>query len=328
MGLPMTAMKFGLIGYGIMGERLLRAALDHDPGTIAVAGAWDPSPAALERLARDLPQVPRLPSAEALIAASDCVYIASPPASHLGYATRAIESGRAVFCEKPLAVDLASARAFVAATEAHGGRAAVNFPFASSFAVDRLKAWMATGDVGAPLSLTVEVAFAAWPRPWQADAAAWLDGRREGGFTREVVSHFLFLTRRLLGPLTLLEKTVHYPGAGRSEHGVTVRLQAGTVPVTLTGRVGETDKADHNLWTLEGGAGSIRLRDWAVAERLDEAGRWTGDPGARSNEEMRPLVLRRQLDKVAAMTQGLAHDLATVHEAFEVQEIVEAILAD
>ena len=44
----------------------------------------------------------------------------------------------------------------------------------------------------------------------------WLDRREEGGFTREVVSHFLFLTRRLLGPLGLLESTVSFPEEGRS----------------------------------------------------------------------------------------------------------------
>jgi hypothetical protein len=33
------------------------------------------------------------------------------------------------------------------------------------------------------------------------------------------------------------------------------------------------------------------------------------------------------LEKVAAMTRGEAHGLATVREAFEVQEIVETILS-
>jgi hypothetical protein len=42
---------------------------------------------------------------------------------------------------------------------------------------------------------------------------------------------------------------------------------------------------------------------------------------------MRPLVLRRQLEGVAAMTRGEAHQLATLAEAFAVQEAVEAILA-
>jgi hypothetical protein len=39
------------------------------------------------------------------------------------------------------------------------------------------------------------------------------------------------------------------------------------------------------------------------------------------------MVLKGQLAEVAAMTRGDAHRLATLREAFEVQEIIEAILA-
>lgn len=318
-------IRLGFIGYGIMGERLLRAALAHDPNVIAVAGVWDPSSGAMARLAGDLPDVAQRASAEALVEASDCVYIASPPASHLDHARRAFVDGRAVFCEKPLGIDLADSRRFVAEADAHGARSAVNFPFASSFAVDQLKAWMTDGTLGDIRSLRIEAAFAAWPRPFQADAAAWLDGRAEGGFTREVVSHFLFLARRLLGPLRLDRAAVEYLDAGRSEASVEAGLAAGSTPIVLTGAVGKGDQADHNLWILTGSAGSARIRDWAVAERFGASG-WTEAPDARPNEEIRPLVLRRQLDKVAAMTRGEPHDLATVREALDVQEIVEAIL--
>src|SRR3546814_12193238 len=107
----MSPIRLGIIGYGIMGERLLRAALNHDPAVVAVAGLWDPSTAAMQRLAKDLPQVPQLDSAAAVIAACDCLYIASPPAFHLNYARDAFAQGRAVFCEKPLAVDVEIGRA-------------------------------------------------------------------------------------------------------------------------------------------------------------------------------------------------------------------------
>ena len=38
------------------------------------------------------------------------------------------------------------------------------------------------------------------------------------------------------------------------------------------------------------------------------------------------MVLRDQLTKLAALTRGEAQDLATLREALEVQEVVEAIL--
>jgi predicted dehydrogenase len=260
-----------------------------------------------------------------VIAASDCVYVASPPATHLAHGRAALAAGKALFCEKPLAVNVADARDFVESAVRSGARAGVNFPFASSFAVERLRNWIEDGAVGRPQTLAIEVGFAAWPRPWQRGAASWLDGRAEGGFTREVVSHFLFLARRLLGRLTLQSAEVRF-AEGASERAVRASLTAGGVPVSLQGSVGVTDRDDQNSWTLTGEAGAVRLRDWSIAERRLPDGSWQADPEAMPNERARPLVLKRQLAGVAAMTRGERHHLATLDEALSVQEIVEAIL--
>jgi predicted dehydrogenase len=320
------AVRLGFIGYGIMGERLLRAALNHDPAVLTVAGVWDPSAQAMARLQTDLPQVARLASADAVIAASDCLYIASPPASHLGYARTAFGKGLAVFCEKPLAVDVAEAEAFVTEAAKSKARGGVNFPFASSFAVDQLRAWMSDGLVGEAQRIDIEIGFAAWPRPWQVDAASWLDARAQGGFTREVGSHFLFLARRLFGPLQLQSHSVAYPETGKSERSIAAMLMAGGLPVSVSGTVGETDKPDHNIFRIAGPKGAIRLRDWSIAEKQEKDGSWREAPDALPNEKMRPLVLKRQLDKVAALTRGSDQDLATLSEAAEVQRVVETIL--
>jgi predicted dehydrogenase len=323
--MPTTAdqLALGIIGAGIMGERLLNAIHGTAESPVRVAAIWDPAPEVLARVAAAFPAVPRAADSAAVVAASDCVYVASPPASHLGYARAALAAGRSVFCEKPLAIDLAEARAFVAA----GGAGAVNFPFASSPGVAVLERWIAASVVGTPRRLTITVAFARWPRPWQADAARWLDARAEGGFTREVVSHFLFLARRLLGPLQGLSGRVDFPEAGRSERAIDVTLTAGGLPVSLTGRVGGIDADDHNTWTLEGHAGAVRLHDWAIAERRGPDGRFEPEPDAMPNERLRPITLRRQLEGVVRMARGESHHLATFAEALDVQEAVESILA-
>jgi predicted dehydrogenase len=317
-------VSIGIIGAGIMGERMLNAISAHPDGTVALSGIWDPSPAALERIAGRHPALPRLADPQAVLAASDCLYVASPPASHLGYARQALAAGKTFFGEKPLAVDVADASAFVAEA---GHRGAVNFPFASSLGVETLTRWIAQGAVGRPRSITIEVAFATWPRSWQADAAGWLDRPEEGGFTREVVSHFLFLSRRLGGPLGGLQGRAEFPEPGRSERAVEAHLVAGAIPVSLRGGVGRTEQDDHNTWLIEGDAGAVRLRDWAVAERRMPDGRFEPAPDALPNEQARPIALRRQLEGVVRLARGEPHHLATLQEALEVQEIVEAILA-
>jgi predicted dehydrogenase len=313
----------GVIGLGIMGERLLRAAREHAGESVRITGVWDPSPAAVARVTAALPGLAVADSAAALIAGAECIYVAAPPAAHLDHGRAVLAAGRALFCEKPLSVDVAAAKAFVAG--AAGARAAVNFPFASSPGVARLREWIAAGDIGTPQSLAIEVGFAAWPRSWQRDAVGWLDGRAQGGFTREVVSHFLFLTRRVLGDLAVQTGAAAFPEAVRSERAISARLTAGGLPVTLMGKVGATDRDDENSWTLTGSAGAVRLRDWSVAERR-VADRWEPDPEAMANERLRPLVLQRQLASVAAMTRGEAHHLATLAEALAVQQAVERIL--
>jgi predicted dehydrogenase len=313
----------GIIGAGIMGERMLGAILDAASGVARAAGIWDPSLQAMARIGSTYPGVPLCTDAASVIAASDCVYIASPPASHLGHARAALAAGKAVFCEKPLAVGYDDARAFVAEA---GGRGAVNFPFASSLGVATLEKWIADGVVGPLKRITIEVAFATWPRSWQQDAASWLDGPEQGGFTREVVSHFLFLSRRIVGPLHEVTAKSFFPEPGKSERRIEATLMAADLPVTLTGSVGTTAKDDHNVWTLEGRDGAVRLCDWSVAERRMPDGSWQADPDAMPNTKARPLVLKRQLEGVAKLVRGEPHHLATLSEALDVQNVVETIL--
>ena len=320
------ATRLGFIGFGIMGERLLRAALNHDKDVIVVTGVFDPSPGAAARLAEIDPSLEAFATAADVIAASDCLHIASPPLSHLDYLRQCQASGKAALCEKPLATNVALAAQTVDELSAKNIRAAVNFPFASSFAGDYLRRWLDEGVVGKPERVDIELAFPTWPRGWQMAAESWLDGRAEGGFTREVGSHFLFLSRRVFGPLCLISARCDYPEAGKSERSISAELKAGDMPVSMTGSVGTTEKDDHNTWTITGPGGRIRLRDWSIAER-EVDGVWQAPDDAVPNVTARPMILARQLNKVDAMTRGEAHNLATLGEALEVQSIVEEILA-
>jgi predicted dehydrogenase len=319
------AVKLGIIGFGIMGERLLRAALAHDPSVVTLSGIFDPSPDAPRRLRAIRPDLKAFASAEALIAASDCLHIASPPGNHLAQLKLISDAGKAALCEKPLAIDVAAATAAVEALKSAKLRAGVNFPFASSLAVEQLARWRQEGFVGDLERIEIALGFAAWPRGWQMDAVTWLDGRAEGGFVREVASHFLFLALRMGGPLQLVSATTAYPVADQSERSVAAKLLAGRVPVSLIGAVGLTQVDDENTCTITGALGRIRLRNWSIAER-DIGGTWQAPSDAVPNEVARPHVLARQLDKLAALTRGEATTLATLDEALAVQTVVEAIL--
>lgn len=323
----MTDIRLGIIGCGIMGERILRVTLDNSDLGVTLAGVYEPSESRRAQLARELPGAKLVEGAEALMQASDCIYIASPPLTHLPLARQAMAAGCAVLTEKPLAVSIADSEAFLKEASQPGHQAAVNFIFASAPAAIQVRKWIAEGAVGTPQRLEIGTRFARWPREWQEGASSWLAGPEEGGFTREVISHFLFLARRTFGPLTLESAAVEHSVAGAAETAIRAELTAGGLPVRIMGDVGQVPDSDHNIWKVVGDEGTIRLRDWSYAERWDEnAGDWRGDPDAPSHAEMRPLILRGQVGKLPALVRGDEQDLATVAEALDVQRIVEAIL--
>jgi predicted dehydrogenase len=266
-------------------------------------------------------------SAEELIGTPgvDCVYVASPPASHVEDANRAFDAGLAVFCEKPLAVDFESARRTIARIEREGLRGAVNFSLASSAGLAAAQLAIAQQEAGRLLEVEIDVAFARWPRPWQSAAGSWLAERREGGFTREVLSHFIFALQRVLGTATVENSSVVYPGNPKdhtlvgSEVALSATLRAGGIPVSVEGVV-EGDLDDFNRFALVGERGTVEFREWFASRRLPGASAFESAPAGA-----RPGYLR-QLDQLAAFIEGRPHLLPDFAEALAVQETIETML--
>jgi predicted dehydrogenase len=301
-----------VLGAGIMGRRMLQAVLAHPRWTLRAV--FDPSPASRAAAQAALGPLPFVDGLEALIAAPgvEAVYVATPPAAHRAGASAALAAGHAVLCEKPLASTVEDAQALADLAATPGARFAVHFPFASGRAATRLVE-LSRGSLGPLQDLEIRARFAAWPRPWQAGAADWLAGPGEGGFTREVLSHFLFLAHRLGGALQVQAAEVaRAPGA--AEHALRARLTAGTLAVTVDAAVAG-DIADDNLARLRGRDGEATLSAWARLEAGEER---------IEREDSTPLTLSRFADLLDTGTQG---GLATAAEALDVVRCVEALLA-
>jgi predicted dehydrogenase len=313
----------GIIGAGIMGRRMADRVAAHEG--FRLAAAWDPDAAALEAMRKAHPAVAVERDAAALCARGDvdCVYIAAPPAHHAAHANLAFDRGKAVFCEKPLTVDDAEGEALVARAEREGREAGVNFSLAGAPSFRRIVDAIATGLLGPIVRIDIFARFRRWPRGWQEGASPWVAGGREGGFTREVVSHFMFTTQRLVGPVEVLRSTVTQPDPARAETAIVAEMHANDVAVTLDGAVaGEAD--DHNLWTVSCARGALRIRDWHGLERRNGGG-WTPIESS-SIDDMRIVAGRAQLDELAALLEGRAHTLPTLREGLNVQRTIESLL--
>ena len=316
------AVRTAIIGLGIMGRRMLEHMERHEG--YAPALLWDPDPAACAAAQAMAPGARVTATAQDAIAGADLVYLACPPVPRKAYALAAAAAGKAVFLEKPLGVDDAESAALVAALDASGVPAAVNFTQAAGRALADVTASARAGEMGDLLGIDIVLTYAAWPRAWQV-AADWLRLRAEGGMTREVLSHFLFFSERVVGPLSVTFARPSYPAdPALCETHLLARLEtAQGLPVSILASVGGA-QPDRQELTVKGSRSSRRISDFYVDARSD------GGPFERLTPDLadpRAVTLRAQLDALLLCLDAKPHPLATPAEALRVQRLVEAMLA-
>ena len=319
----MECYRVGIIGLGVMGLRML-TNMAADP-RFAFSGVWDPDGGACDHVAREFPDIPIASGPDEIIGSpeTDLVYIACPPVWHKGYVMAAAEAGKPIFCEKPLGIDVAQSRNMVAELERRGTPNIVNFIQSTSNAVELTSQRLASGDLGDITGVDIIVHFSKWPRAWQIDAD-WLRFREQGGYTREVFSHFLFLTERFLGKARIDWSEPRYQDDPQlCETHIQARLDCSGVPVCIMGSSGGTgpERVEMTLW---GTKKSHRLHDWFWLQSADNEGEWTVE--LAEIPDLRVENFKRVLDNVAAFVDGKEHAFPSVVEALSVQELIEAML--
>ena len=297
-------IRLAVVGLGAMGTRMLTAARAH-PGYTVVAGV-DVVPSTLD--------VPVVTSLDDVLSDVDAVYIATPPASHASLVTKAFAAGKAVFCEKPLAVDLAEARAMAAA--ARGRPNAVNFALSDMVATIEIERRLP--ELGALRGVEIRLQFPRWPRAFQADAD-WLARSAQGGFVREVLSHFIYLTDRLLGPLTVESVSSDFPEPGAAEVAARGVLRGSGVPVHVSAFSGLAGPEIYE-WTMWGTERSLRLEQWADLSTSD-GGAWEPVPLRQTGSDSSRLTLFAQ-----AVRGEHPRDLTDFESGLRVAEVIEAFL--
>ncbi|SDF79778.1 Predicted dehydrogenase [Lentzea fradiae] len=302
----MTAepIRLAVVGLGAMGTRMLTAARAHPDYTV-VAGV-DVAPRALD--------VPVVTSLAEVLSEVDAVYVSTPPATHAGLVLEAFAAGKAVFCEKPLAVDLGEARAMAEAAE--GRTSAVNF--ALSDMAGTIEVERRLPELGALRGVEIRLQFPRWPRAFQ-EGATWLARSEQGGFVREVLSHFVYLTDRLLGPLTVESVSSDFPEPGAAEVAARGLLRGGGVPVHVSAFSGLAGPEVYE-WTVWGTERSLRLSQWAALSTSD-GGAWEPVPLEQTGSDHSRLTLFAR-----ALRGEHPPHLADFASGLRVAEVVEAFL--
>lgn len=173
-------MRITVVGLGLAGRTLHLPALQRLDGVEVVAAA-DPDPQARAGLG-----VPAFAAwREALAVPSDAVVVASPPETHAEIATAALEAGRHLYLEKPVATSLAEGCALAGRVPA-GTVVQVGFAYRFHPLWQHIAALAAAGRLPGPWQVEARFTMARAGTGWNApvievschhlDALSWLLG--------------------------------------------------------------------------------------------------------------------------------------------------------
>ena len=166
-----------------------------------VAGLWSRRPERAADFAERLEIPFATGDAQELIerAEIDAVAIHTPPHMHLDLCRAAFEAGKHVLCDKPFATNLAEAEAMLAAAEASGLTAMVNYEFRFAPLRQQVQALAAEGAIGDLKHVSIDLQttnpLIELERPWRLDPA------HGGGLLNELGSHAIDRLRQWFGDL-------------------------------------------------------------------------------------------------------------------------------
>ncbi|MDE3104095.1 MAG: Gfo/Idh/MocA family oxidoreductase [Acidobacteriota bacterium] len=185
-----SAMKVAVLGGGNMGVNVIEHL--RDSPLVREITVFDPDSAKLAKLQHSH-GVSTEHELERLLddVTIPLVFITASNDAHKSLAVRALEAGKAVMCEKPMATNLADAEEMVAVAEKTNGFLQVGFELRYSHLYTRVKQWVDAGLVGRVRNTQCTYCTSAWGRHnvWRAAAGT------SGGMFGEKLSHYVDLVR-------------------------------------------------------------------------------------------------------------------------------------
>lgn len=192
----MAKTRFAILGFGNHARRRLVPAFSRS-SEAELIGLWrrNPEAAAADAQTNGLRA---FASAEELCASPDVdvVFITSPDAMHLVDAEVAFRHGRAVLCEKPLAMNAGQAAEMQAAAERAGVLFGVGQNFRFNHSLEYLREAIAQGRIGTPQLAHAQYSYPGTlaPRKWITDPTLAC-----GGPIADVGVHCIDALRFILG---------------------------------------------------------------------------------------------------------------------------------
>jgi predicted dehydrogenase len=171
-------------------------------GLAEIVAICDPAEAALHETGQQFGIADRYRDWQEVLARGDIdlITIATPNSLHEPISIAALQAGKHVLCEKPLALSLAGARRMAAAARDAGRVTAVNHRYRWVPAARYMKELVASGDPGVIRQIFLNYVNALVADP--GTPLQWRQTRAEGGGNlADIGSHLIDLSLWLLGPI-------------------------------------------------------------------------------------------------------------------------------
>src|SRR5436309_15755849 len=217
-------IRIGFIGSGFA-RRVQLPGLAFVPGARATAIASGHR-ANAEAVAREFGLQVFTDGAELARSADvDVVVVSSTPDSHARHAIAALEAGKHVLCEKPMALDAFEAERMVQVAERSPGCARIDHELRYEPNRRRARELIRAGAIGPVLHLELAVSYLRGdgrPQAFEAPWSWWHDAARGGGILGAVGSHLIDLCRFWTGGdvVAVSGQVATFVPERRDEHGV------------------------------------------------------------------------------------------------------------
>jgi D-xylose 1-dehydrogenase (NADP+, D-xylono-1,5-lactone-forming) len=187
-------LRWGILGPGRIAPRIVRALADNPRGELHAVAGRDPERARAFAARHGAPRAH--PTFDALLADPDVdvVYVALPNGLHAPWTIRALEAGKHVLCEKPLALTAAEVDAIAAAAERNGRIAVEAFMYLHHPQTLKTLELVRSGALG-----TVQVVSAAFSFLLDGATDPRIDPELGGGSLWDVGCYPVSIARRIAG---------------------------------------------------------------------------------------------------------------------------------
>ncbi len=314
--------RYGILGFGHhAAKRMVKGFKEATDSKLV--GLWRRDPEKAQANARDysIPLVFDTPEALCASPEIDAVFIASPDALHLPHVLLAAQHGKAILCEKPLALNVSEVEKMLAAAKAAGVAFGVAQNMRYYRSLDLIREWIAAGKIGKPQLAHSQFSYSAEgsPREWIYDPALAC-----GGPIGDVGVHCIDSLRYVLQTDVIGVNTLAHgdadSGLVESHAVVALNLKSGAM-----GAVTVTTRADYrSLVEITGETGVILCENALTVEHpIDVVLRHRGKIVATeqvSNED----AYSRMLDGFSAWVKGGSVYLATAADGLHNQRVLDA----